>query len=103
MPRRGGSRLFIDRCRLVREALDNPAITTDVIVGFPGETEADFEATCRVSRECGFSKIHIFPFSRRMGTPAAEMGEQISPEVKNERWHQLTELESNLRVAYFQS
>src|SRR5256885_11937985 len=56
MRRRWSSRMFIDRCRLVRESLDNPAITTDIIVGFPGETEADFEATCRVSRDCGFSK-----------------------------------------------
>ena len=70
--------MFIDRCRLVRESLDNPAITTDIIVGFPGETEADFEATCRVSRECGFSKIHIFPFSPRKGTPAAEMTDMVA-------------------------
>ena len=63
----------IDRCRLVRETLDNPAITTDVIVGFPGETDADFAATLRVARECGFSKIHNFAFSPRKGTPAATM------------------------------
>jgi threonylcarbamoyladenosine tRNA methylthiotransferase MtaB len=70
MRRRWGSRLFIDRCRLLRETLDNPAITTDVIVGFPGETDDDFAATLRVSRDCGFSKIHIFQFSPRKGTPA---------------------------------
>src|SRR5256714_11594788 len=85
MRRRWSSRMFIDRCRLVRERLDNPAITTDIIVGFPGETEADFEATCRVSRECGFSKIHIFPFSARKGTPAAEMSDVVAPDVKTER------------------
>src|SRR5437899_2928995 len=73
MRRRWSSRMFIDRCRLVRESLDNPAITTDIIVGFPGESEADFAATCHVSHECGFSKIHIFPFSPRKGTPAAKM------------------------------
>jgi threonylcarbamoyladenosine tRNA methylthiotransferase MtaB len=103
MRRRWSSRMFTDRCRLVRESLDNPAITTDVIVGFPGETEADFEATCRVSRECGFSKIHIFPFSARKGTPAAEMPSQILPELKNERWRRLMELENELRTAYFRS
>jgi threonylcarbamoyladenosine tRNA methylthiotransferase MtaB len=103
MRRRWSSRMFIDRCQLVRESLDSPALTTDVIIGFPGETEADFEATCRVSRECGFSKIHIFPFSPRKGTPAAEMPQMISPQVKNDRWRRLTEVESELRAAYYQS
>ena len=101
MRRRWGSRLFIDRCRLVRESLDNPAITTDVIVGFPGETEDDFAATCRVARECGFSKIHIFPFSPRKGTPAAEMTGQVAAPVKAERHERLAELESELRQQYY--
>jgi threonylcarbamoyladenosine tRNA methylthiotransferase MtaB len=103
MRRRWGSRLFIDRCRLAREALDHPAITTDIIVGFPGETEADFEATCRVSRECGFSKIHVFPFSPRKGTPAAEMTDMVAPQVKSERCQRLAEVESDLRAGYFRS
>src|SRR5262245_31200506 len=103
MRRRWSSRMFIDRCRLVRESLDNPAITTDIIVGFPGETEADFQATCRVSRECGFSKIHIFPFSPRKVTPAAEMGDQISPQVKAERCDRLANVERELRGTYFRS
>ena len=95
--------MFLDRCALVRESLDNPAITTDIIVGFPGESEADFEATCRVSRECGFSKIHIFPFSPRKGTPAAEMREVVSPAVKSARCERLASLERELRDAYFRS
>jgi threonylcarbamoyladenosine tRNA methylthiotransferase MtaB len=103
MRRRWSSRMFIDRCRLVRDTLDNPAITTDIIVGFPGETEADFEATCRVSRECGFSKIHIFPFSPRKGTPAAAMSDVVLPEVKAERCERLATVERELRRAYFQS
>jgi len=103
MRRRWGTRLFIDRCRLVRESLDNPAITTDIIVGFPGETEADFDATCHVSRECGFSKIHAFPFSPRKGTPAAEMTDAVPPQVKAERHQRLLALESELRTAYYQS
>jgi threonylcarbamoyladenosine tRNA methylthiotransferase MtaB len=103
MRRRWGSRLFEGRCRLVREALDNPAITTDVIVGFPGETDADFQATCRVARECGFSKIHIFPFSPRKGTPAADMADQIPPQVKAERHERLAALERELRAEYFRS
>jgi threonylcarbamoyladenosine tRNA methylthiotransferase MtaB len=103
MRRRWSSRMFVDRCRLVRESLDNPAITTDIIVGFPGESEADFETTCRVSRECGFSKIHVFPFSPRKGTPAAEMDEIVSPRVKSERCARLAEVEHDLRRDYFRS
>jgi threonylcarbamoyladenosine tRNA methylthiotransferase MtaB len=103
MKRRWGSRLFIDRCRLVQGALDNPAITTDIIVGFPGETDADFESTLRVARECGFSKIHIFPFSPRKGTPAASMTENIPPQIKNERCERLAEVERELRADYFRS
>ncbi|HUE70012.1 MAG TPA: tRNA (N(6)-L-threonylcarbamoyladenosine(37)-C(2))-methylthiotransferase MtaB [Pirellulaceae bacterium] len=100
MRRRWSSRMFLGRCDLVRESLDLPALTTDVIVGFPGETDADFEATLRVCREAGFSKIHIFPFSPRKGTPAAEMPDQIPPGLKAERVQRLTELAEELRQAY---
>jgi threonylcarbamoyladenosine tRNA methylthiotransferase MtaB len=103
MRRRWGSRRFVDRCRLVRESLAAPAFTTDVIVGFPGETEDDFEATCRACEEVGFSKIHIFPFSARRGTPAAEMSGQIPPQVKAARCRRLAELETRLRTQYFTS
>ncbi len=101
MRRRWGSRRYVDRCALVRRELDEPAITTDIIVGFPGETEADFEDTCRVARDVGFSKIHIFPFSARRGTTAATMPEQIAPEVKADRAARLAALEIELRDAYF--
>ena len=103
MRRRWGSRLFIDRCRLVRETLDHPAITTDIIVGFPGETDEDFADTLRVSRECGFSKIHHFSFSARKGTPAAEMPDLVPPPIKAERIERLLELEAELRDAYHHS
>jgi threonylcarbamoyladenosine tRNA methylthiotransferase MtaB len=101
MRRRWGSRRFVDRCRLVREVLDEPALTTDIIVGFPGESEEDFEATCRVAEEVGFSKIHIFPFSPRHGTPAATMSGQVAPQVKADRCRRLAELEARLRDRYF--
>lgn len=101
MRRRWGAQRFIDRCRLVQQTLDWPAITTDIIVGFPGETEDDFQATCDVAREVGFSKIHIFPFSARRGTPAAEMAGQVAPEVKAERCRRLALLETELRDRYF--
>jgi threonylcarbamoyladenosine tRNA methylthiotransferase MtaB len=103
MRRRWGSRRFLDRCRLVRETLDRPALTTDVIVGFPGEREGDFAATCRGCEEAGFSKIHIFPFSPRRGTAAASMPDPIGPEVKAERADRLAELEVRLRDRYYAS
>jgi threonylcarbamoyladenosine tRNA methylthiotransferase MtaB len=103
MRRRWGSKRFFDRCKLVRDTLDQPAFTTDIIVGFPGETEDDFQATCQVSEEVGFSKIHIFPFSARKGTPAAEMTNQVPADIKSERGKRLAELERRLRTRYFES
>ncbi|MHB1035697.1 MAG: tRNA (N(6)-L-threonylcarbamoyladenosine(37)-C(2))-methylthiotransferase MtaB [Pirellulales bacterium] len=103
MRRRWGSRRFIDRCLLAREALDRPALTTDVIVGFPGETDEDFEATCRVATEVGFSKIHIFPFSPRPGTPAAQMPDQVPADVRQSRCRRLAVLAYDLRRRYFES
>ncbi len=103
MRRRWSSRLFLDRCQLVREALDRPAFTTDVLVGFPGETDRDFEQTCRVVREAGFSKIHTFPFSPRRGTPAADMPDRITKQVKSERRKHLAVIERELRAEYFGS
>jgi threonylcarbamoyladenosine tRNA methylthiotransferase MtaB len=103
MRRRWGSRRFVDRCRLLRESLEQPALTTDVIVGFPGESEEDFAATCRACEEVGFSKIHIFPFSPRRGTPAAQMDGQIDPHEKADRCRRLAELEAQLRARYFEA
>ncbi|MFV1965809.1 MAG: tRNA (N(6)-L-threonylcarbamoyladenosine(37)-C(2))-methylthiotransferase MtaB [Pirellulaceae bacterium] len=101
MKRRWGTRRFLDRCQLVSDRLDHPAFTTDVMVGFPGETDKDFEATCRVVRQVGFSKIHIFPFSPRHGTPAAEMPHRIPKRVVSERSRALSDLERELRLQFF--
>lgn len=101
MKRRWGTKRFIDRCRLVSETLEKPAFTTDVIVGFPGETDDDFEATCETVRQVGFSKIHAFPFSARRGTPAAEMSDAIPKRIKSERSKHLAGIESELREQYF--
>jgi threonylcarbamoyladenosine tRNA methylthiotransferase MtaB len=95
--------MFLDRCELVCRSLDQPAFTTDVIVGFPGETDEDFEQTCRLIREVGFSKVHIFPFSPRRGTPAAEMQDRVSDRVRAERGKHLGTLERSLREQYFRS
>ncbi|MBP90606.1 MAG: tRNA (N(6)-L-threonylcarbamoyladenosine(37)-C(2))-methylthiotransferase MtaB [Planctomycetaceae bacterium] len=101
MKRRWGTKRFIDRCRLVAETLDKPAFTTDVIIGFPGETDEDFEATCNTVRQVGFSKIHTFPFSPRRETPAAEMSDMVPKRIKSERGSHLAEIESQLRGQYF--
>lgn len=101
MRRRWGVRRFVDRCHLVRESLDQPALTTDVIVGFPGETDADFNDTCQVVEELGFSKVHIFPFSPRRTTPAAEMPDQVPANVKQARTQTLAGLADRLRDRYY--
>jgi threonylcarbamoyladenosine tRNA methylthiotransferase MtaB len=100
MRRRWGAQRFLDRCRLVQQTLDRPALTTDVIVGFPGETEAEFAETLAMCEAVGFSKIHVFPFSPRRTTPAATMPDQISPEVKQERVERLQQLGDVLRDRY---
>jgi threonylcarbamoyladenosine tRNA methylthiotransferase MtaB len=102
MRRRWGSQRFIDRCRLVQERLDRPAITTDIIVGFPGETDAEFQETIDTARAVGFSKIHIFPFSPRRGTPAATMPNQVPKHVQQARSRELSNLESVLRTQYYE-
>jgi threonylcarbamoyladenosine tRNA methylthiotransferase MtaB len=103
MRRRWGAKRFVDRCRLVQETLDRPALSTDVIVGFPGETEAEFAETLAVCEEVGFSKIHIFPFSPRKGTPAATLADQVPAEVKQERVTRLERLGEQLRDRYYQT
>jgi threonylcarbamoyladenosine tRNA methylthiotransferase MtaB len=103
MRRRWSTRWFVDRCRLAAQMLDLPALTTDVLVGFPGETEADFEQTCRVVQEVGFSKIHVFPFSLRQGTAAAQMPDQVPRAIRAERGRRIAEIEQGLRERYFRS
>jgi threonylcarbamoyladenosine tRNA methylthiotransferase MtaB len=91
---------YLERCRRLKEIFDKPAITTDIIVGFPGETEEDFAATWRVVETVGFSKLHLFSFSPRSGTPAATMPEQIPAEIKTERRQRLLALEARTVQAY---
>ena len=69
----------------LRNYMPDVAITTDIIVGFPGESEEDFKQSYEFAQEMKFSKIHVFPYSPKKGTPAAQMKEQISNEIKSER------------------
>jgi threonylcarbamoyladenosine tRNA methylthiotransferase MtaB len=101
MKRRYRAGGFLERCRRLREALDEPAFTTDVIVGFPGETDDDFEATCGVVREVGFCKVHVFSFSPREGTPAASLPGRVPPPVVADRRRRLLHLEQETAAAYF--
>ncbi|QEG21341.1 Threonylcarbamoyladenosine tRNA methylthiotransferase MtaB [Mariniblastus fucicola] len=101
MKRRWTRKHIIDRCEVVKEALHLPAFSTDLIVGFPGETEADFEDSLDICRQIGFSKIHMFPFSPRRTTPAAEMDNQIPGNIKSERGAIVKQLETELRADYY--
>jgi threonylcarbamoyladenosine tRNA methylthiotransferase MtaB len=94
---------FAALLKIIRARVPHVAITTDVIVGFPGETEEDFEASLHFCDECGFSKIHIFPYSRRQGTPAAAMKEQLSNKEKQDRVHRLEVIDAKGNKAYRES
>ncbi len=89
MNRRYSSSEFRAAVALARQWLDRPAITTDVMVGFPGESKAQFENTLDLCKEVRFSRIHVFPFSPRAGTPAATMPGQIAPEATATRSEEL--------------
>ena len=87
----------------LRRNVPQIALSTDVIVGFPGETDEDFRATCDLVREAGFMRLHVFPYSRRAGTPAAERADQVSPEVKRDRAARLRAIGKELAAADLES
>ena len=103
MRRRYSVAKFQDKLQQIREVLVNPAFTTDVIVGFPGETDAEFEETLEACRTARFMKIHVFPFSTRKGTPAADFPDQVDPKVRKERVRILRELERDLAHEYYRT
>ncbi len=82
---------------LLREYIPNAKFTTDIIVGFPNETEEDFAETCDFVRRAQFLTVHIFPYSKRVGTPAAAMSEQVSKSEKTRRLHELSHIEASAR------
>jgi threonylcarbamoyladenosine tRNA methylthiotransferase MtaB len=91
---------YADKLAKLRRALPDVAITSDVIVGFPGETDAYFDATEAFIREQQFSQLHVFPYSPRKGTPAARFPDQVSEAVKEERVHRLLALSESLTLEY---
>lgn len=87
----------------IKTKVPDIAITTDVIAGFPGETEADFETTCKFAESCGFSKMHIFPFSARKGTPAEKFAGAVTEAVKKERADILGKIDETMHKAFLQA
>ena len=83
---------FADLVKRLRSAMPSFALSTDIIVGFPGETEDDFAQTVELAREVRFGKIHVFRYSKREGTPAAQRPDQVDPDVIARRSHELQEL-----------
>lgn len=81
----------------IRNTLPDIMITTDIIVGFPGETDEDFKQTLDFAAECGFAKMHVFPYSKRKGTPAEKMPQQVEDTVKQQRAAALSELDNKMQ------
>ena len=88
--------------QLLRSTFPDCSITTDIIVGFPGETEEDFTESLAFANKIGFAKIHIFPYSPRKGTRAAARDGQLSKAVKAERVNRMEEIEAETRLDFWQ-
>ena len=100
MRRKYTTERYLEGCRLLREHFPDCAITTDLIVGFPQETEEEFAETLGFIRKVGFAAMHIFPYSRRAGTPAAEMPGQILQAEKESRAARAAGVEEEMRREY---
>lgn len=94
---------YFNKIKEIREVRPNIAITTDVIVGFPGESEEDFLETIDTCKKVGFTKIHVFPYSERKGTKAMELPDHIEPSVKKERARRLLLVSKELECSYYAS
>lgn len=97
MKRKYNAEQAMKAIKLLKEAIPNVKFTTDVIVGFPGESEEDFEASCEFARKAGFLMIHVFPYSKRKGTVAATMKGQVAENVKHERVAVLSSIAREIR------
>ncbi|CVM18812.1 (Dimethylallyl)adenosine tRNA methylthiotransferase MiaB [Streptococcus pneumoniae] len=100
MRRKYTMEFFAERLTKLKKALPGLAVTSDVIVGFPGETEEEFMETYNFVKDHQFSELHVFPYSKRTGTPAARMEDQVDENVKNERVHRLIALSDQLAKEY---
>lgn len=100
MNRRYTPEEYREKCRMIREYYEHPALTTDIIVGFPGETEEEFAATKAFARSIEFYEIHVFRYSRRNGTPAAVMPDQIPESVKAKRSGELMQIAADMKQEF---
>ena len=103
MNRRYTTKEFKEIVERIRNAYDDAILTTDIIVGFPGETEEEFNETYEFLKEIKFYKMHIFKFSVRKGTKAEKMENQVSPEIKEKRSNLLLELSDKNEIEYLES
>ncbi len=91
---------YLEKCRMIYETFENAAITTDIIVGFPTETEADFEESLSIVKEAGFLQVHAFPYSPREGTVAAKKYKELPAAVKKERLSRMLSAAAQQKAAY---
>lgn len=103
MGRRYDTARYLRSVELLRRHFPKPGITTDLIVGFPGETEEEFHETLHFLRRCAFSQLHIFPYSRRQGTPAADLPGQVPETEKRQRAQQAAAVAEALRTSWLES
>ena len=103
MNRKYDSNRYYESVTFLHEAYDRPAVTTDLIVGFPGETEEEFQQTLDFIQKCAFSAMHIFPYSKRPGTPAAKLPGQVLNAVKEERAHRAAQIARTMQDTYLDS
>ena len=100
MKRKYDTQRYYESVSLLKEYFPGCAVTTDMIVAFPGETEEEFEASLAFIRKCGFADMHIFPYSRRPGTPADKMPGQLGNATKEERSHAAIAVAEEMSKAY---
>ena len=100
MNRRYSAEEYFEKCMLLRKYFENPALTTDIIVGFPGETEEEFEESRAFVEKVNFYETHIFKYSKRQGTKAAVMPNQVPEPEKTKRSNTLLALDEQNRKAY---
>ena len=101
MNRKYDTARYLESVELLNRHFHRPAVTTDMIVGFPGETEEEFSTSLDFIRKCGFAQMHLFPYSIRPGTPAAKM-EQVSAQVKEERARRAAEVAAQMHRDYLE-
>ena len=101
MRRKYDTKRYLQAVELLKKTFRHPAITTDLITGFPGETEEEFQETLEFIQSCGFARMHIFPYSQRPGTPAAEM-EQLPRALRAERARRAAEAAAAMRRTYLE-